>query len=208
MSSEAKTVIHIPAPFQSSPMITSGVLGIPGYHPKEDNKSKEDPEPEFLAGGLKWKISTRSKTQKESEPERLVKHILSELKLEWRREVMHKNLKHRRALRLDFYIPALNLCIEADGDRHFLDGMQMERDRSKDLFCHEHKVSMLRLAFYGDVKKMNDYGAARHIRQIVAELRDSNKPIMRAIGKDYHGTKWEYIVHDIDYDYHSCCTIM
>lgn len=171
---------------------------------------RKEMDSEFTAWGMKWKISTKAKTQRESEPERLVERILNEAKLEWCREVMHKDLKHKRALRLDFYIPKINLCIEADGDRHFIDGVQMDRDRSKNKFCFDHNVSMLRLAFYGESKKMM-VCAEKHIKQIVFELQNQpmvGKSIMRAIGKEYRGIKWDYIVRDIDYDYNACCTIM
>lgn len=160
----------------------------------------------FMAHGLEWRVSPQAKSQKESEPEKVVEATLQELKLEYKREVTTKLLKHKRALRLDFYVPQLNLAIEADGDRHFIDKKQEERDVSKDTFCHTHKISLLRLAFYSESKLMYER-AGTHITQIVEEIRNGAH-IMRAIGKDYANTKWAYSRYPVDYVYGGCCVMM
>lgn len=58
-----------------------------------------------------------------------------------------------RRLRYDFYLPRLNLLIEADGDQHYVEEAKwytdslFERDRLKDKYAEENGITLLRVRY-------------------------------------------------------------
>lgn len=57
---------------------------------------------------------------KMSKGERIIKKYLEDNKIEYKSEFRFSDLKNRRPLPFDFYIPNLNMCIEYDGIQHFI----------------------------------------------------------------------------------------
>jgi hypothetical protein len=72
---------------------------------------------------------------------------------------------HIKALRFDFYIESLNLCIEYDGQQHFnpvsifggLESLnkQIDMDIIKNEYCLSKNIRLLRIPYY-DFNKIND----------------------------------------------------
>ena len=67
----------------------------------------------------------------------------------------------KRALKFDFYIPSKNLCIEYDGEQHYIpvdfsgndNGEQclkynQKRDKIKDKYCKENNIDLLRIPYW------------------------------------------------------------
>lgn len=74
-----------------------------------------------------------------------------------------KNPKTNQNLFFDFYLPDLNICIEYDGEQHFMyvpkyhgenkkEGLlklqaQQERDKIKNVYCEENSLRLIRINF-------------------------------------------------------------
>lgn len=66
--------------------------------------------------------------------------------------------KHINKLQYDFYLPEYNLCIEYDGQQHFIpiDGWggeegfkkQKIRDNIKEQYCNDNNINLLRIPYY------------------------------------------------------------
>lgn len=76
--------------------------------------------------------------------------------------------KHKKVLPFDFYLPVHNICIEYDGEQHFMPvdfyGKGIEyaiqkfteiqhRDKIKDTYCREHNIPLLRIPYYANVEE-------------------------------------------------------
>jgi very-short-patch-repair endonuclease len=62
--------------------------------------------------------------------------------------------KYRGKLRFDFYIPSKNLCIEYDGEQHFIQqgrnrnlNENRKRDDIKNGYCKNKKITLLRISY-------------------------------------------------------------
>lgn len=114
---------------------------------------------------------------KSSKGEILVEELLNELDVRYEKEFTLPNLlsANNGLLRVDFYLPQLNLYIEYDGIQHFkpvgyfggLEGyqLQVENDRLKNEYCEKNGLSLLRIPYY-----MNEDDARNKIRGHVAHL--------------------------------------
>lgn len=100
---------------------------------------------------------------KYSKGEVLVEAILDREEIAYIREHKFEGCKHKRLLPFDFYIPALNLCMEYDGKQHYspvnfggIDADRAEanykvtvkRDRIKNKFCTTNGIKLVRLPYY------------------------------------------------------------
>lgn len=97
-----------------------------------------------------------------SKIELLVQNWLIEHHVDFLSQYSFEECRNIKLLRFDFYVPALNLCIEVDGEQHFkpvsFNGdknaanenymNQKKRDEIKNIFCEEHKIKLLRIPFY------------------------------------------------------------
>ena len=94
---------------------------------------------------------------KESKGERLVSSILNEYNINYVPQKYFNDLKHKRLLYYDFYLPDYNCCIEYDGEQHFrlVIGWMTEevfkdiqlRDRLKTEYCVKNNIPLLRLTY-------------------------------------------------------------
>lgn len=99
--------------------------------------------------------------QKESKQLLLIDKAISGYHFE--REKTFAECRLINLLRIDRYIPDLNLAIEFDGEQHFrakkVFGGESEfiltqkRDRRKTRFCREHKIHLLRIKYNQDPEK-------------------------------------------------------
>ncbi len=87
----------------------------------------------------------------------LVAFILQSFNIDFDRQKSFSDLKHKRLLYYDFYLPELNMCIEYDGEQHFKpvlnwggDELFKElqlKDKLKNEYCKKHNISLLRLTY-------------------------------------------------------------
>ena len=99
----------------------------------------------------------------ESIGSKFIVKFLREFKVEFIQEHKFKDLKLIRQLRIDFWIPSLNLAIEYDGEQHFkikpdwggqeeLDKIHL-RDCMKDIYCKKNKINMIRIPYNINLRK-------------------------------------------------------
>lgn len=119
--------------------------------------------------GKTWKVNyfdfikrgVRCPFCKQSKGEKIVAKILNKLNLKFHRQYAFENLKYKKKLRFDFYIPDFNLVIEVDGIWHIIpyryntDEISLlnfkERqlkDNLKNKFCKENNLKLLRIPSY------------------------------------------------------------
>lgn len=95
---------------------------------------------------------------KTSNYEEKVIQLLKQANIKFQREKTFSDLKGG-SLRYDFYLPALNACIEVDGEQHFKQIArfqktrtdllkQKERDRIKNSYCLAHNISLYRIPYW------------------------------------------------------------
>lgn len=66
--------------------------------------------------------------------------------------------KNKKPLPFDFYLPSLNICIEADGEQHFSDRMKgyfagtlksiQHRDSIKTNYCLQKGIKLIRIPYW------------------------------------------------------------
>ena len=98
---------------------------------------------------------------KESKGERLVAKILDFYNIKYIRQKSFSDLKDKRLLYFDFYLPEYNYCIEYDGEQHYkvsrffkdkeeaykllIDNQR--RDKIKNEYCISNNIPLLRLTY-------------------------------------------------------------
>jgi len=86
-----------------------------------------------------------------------IKAILNSLQIEYVQEINFEGLRYKQPLRVDIYIPFLNLVIEYDGEQHFKMAGNWGgekrfrscrvRDLIKDLYCLRNKINLWRIPY-------------------------------------------------------------
>ena len=94
---------------------------------------------------------------KESIGERLVKTYLDENKINYIREKRFDTCKNIKCLPFDFYLPNHNICIEYDGQHHFIPISRFGGDlnlkytkfcdKIKDNWCLENNIKLIRISY-------------------------------------------------------------
>jgi hypothetical protein len=94
---------------------------------------------------------------KKSKGERLVSQILQDYNVYYITQKSFSDLKHKRLLYYDFYLPELNMCIEYDGEQHFRSILYWGdeqafkelqfRDNLKNEYCIKNNIPFLRLTY-------------------------------------------------------------
>lgn len=121
------------------------------YHEECGNVIKVKPS-KFLHRGTRCSECTRG-----SVGEREIKEYLDEEGEEYEYQKTFEGLTMKRDLRIDFYLPKYNLCIEFDGEQHyypvkFFGGLDKfkklkESDGLKNEYCEHNKINMLRIPY-------------------------------------------------------------
>lgn len=121
---------------------------------------------EYSATFDKFRSGCRCPICNESKGEKLIAQMLSDLGIEFEREY---RLGKGNALRLDFYIPTLNLGVEYDGQQHFepvcfggisakkakqnLEKIQ-RRDKKKNKLCRDLGIELFRINYAQDQQEL------------------------------------------------------
>lgn len=90
--------------------------------------------------------------------EQLVRKALQDKGIEFVEQHTFPDCRYKYVLKFDFYIPALNTCIEFDGEQHYrpVDTFGGEerfkedkiRDSIKETYCKEHNITLIRIPYY------------------------------------------------------------
>ena len=93
--------------------------------------------------------------------EKTVKKTLDDLHIKYQFEVGKRTLKWIENLRLDFYIPDLNIAIEVQGEQHYMpinkfggyDNLQktIDRDKLKKTLCEKNGVKLYYIKYDDDI---------------------------------------------------------
>ncbi len=105
---------------------------------------------------------------KESKGEKEIRNYLLENNIIFETQKTFNDCKFKNKLKFDFYLPNYNLCIEYDGEQHFMLkefwGGQKEfekiqkRDKIKTQYCIDNNINLLRIKYDKDIKlKINLY---------------------------------------------------
>ena len=91
--------------------------------------------------------------------------FLNQLNIKYKREYKFNNCKNKKELPFDFYLPDYNLCIEYDGEQHFLpieiwggkENLEKIRnnDKIKNKYCEDNNINLLRIS-YLDIDNIED----------------------------------------------------
>lgn len=91
-----------------------------------------------------------------------IQQFLNLYNIEYIKEYKFKDCKYKKELPFDFYLPKYNLCIEAQGEQHYKPVLfggrskkdsikefyfQREKDKIKENYCKEHKISLLKIPY-------------------------------------------------------------
>jgi len=97
-----------------------------------------------------------------SKGEKKIEKFLNANSIVFEKEKTFENLRDKYPLRFDFYLPERNICIEYDGEQHFVPvkfgGISQERaeenfkscqrrDRMKDAYCKERNIRLIRIPY-------------------------------------------------------------
>ena len=110
----------------------------------------------------------------ESRGERKVRLYLENNKIEYEIEKQFKDCRYKNPLPFDFYLPQYNLCIEFDGEQHFIshdfnsketEEKKLEnlkivqlRDQIKNNYCKNNGINLLRIHYDENVEeKLTEY---------------------------------------------------
>ena len=93
-----------------------------------------------------------------------IKQILSQNNIKFETQKFFKDCKDERMLPFDFYIPDLNILIEAQGEQHFHEtnyfgGMEkfitlIRHDLIKEDYCKINNIKLIQIAYYEDLNKI------------------------------------------------------
>lgn len=94
--------------------------------------------------------------RRKSKYSRKVEDILTRMELFYIREKRFEDCKDVRVMPFDFYIPSLNVCIEVDGEQHYLGwdrkGGDLEyiqnHDAMKTEYCERNGIKLIRLPYF------------------------------------------------------------
>ena len=146
-------------------LVNPNVLYIDGYSGIEYHANFE-----CLKCGHKWNTSVNSVLQGKGCPHCNLSHgaleikrILDNLSIHYETEYRFNDCKDNRSLPFDFYIPSKNMCIEYDGEQHFMPirfsknatqeqinndfESRKRRDKIKDNYCKNNDITLIRIPY-------------------------------------------------------------
>jgi len=101
---------------------------------------------------------------KESYGEKKIRVFLKNRKIKYIRQQKFNDCKYDKLLRFDFYLPDLNICIEYDGEQHFISAnhwggeseleKQQIKDNIKTKYCESNNISLLRIKYNENVEEI------------------------------------------------------
>lgn len=125
---------------------------------------------------------------KESKGERVVAQFLDSLNIKHEREKRFKDCKNIRSLPFDFYLPDHNVCIEYDGQQHYIQkyksfGANKEKsefnykrlknnDEIKNNYCKNKNITLIRIRFDESIaEKLKDLQEEQNDKSRIANTR-------------------------------------
>ena len=103
----------------------------------------------------------------DSKGKKIIRNFLTENGIAFTQQKRFKECKDKRTLPFDFYLESLNICIEFDGEQHFLNRKTFggdnrfedikRKDKIKTKFCKEKNIKLIRINYKDviiDVLKM------------------------------------------------------
>ena len=107
----------------------------------------------------KFKIGQRCPVCIGSSGEKEVRKYLNQLEVEFVEQKRFEECRNILPLPFDFYIPSLNMCIEYDGEQHFLKGCfgdtkgqvlleTQKRDNIKTQYCLDNNIKLVRIPYW------------------------------------------------------------
>lgn len=92
----------------------------------------------------------------ESKGEIKIRNYLSNMNIPYVQEKIFLECRDIRPLPFDFYLPNQNICIEFDGEQHFVDkgkfGNSLSyiqaHDKIKTDYCHKHRIELIRIPYW------------------------------------------------------------
>lgn len=104
-----------------------------------------------------WFLCTHKDLPAPSSAEYIIIEQLNMYNVIWHREVSFRGLQFTPYSwpRYDFYIPALNIVIEYDGQLSHSNDIQIATDKAKDKFCNDNGITIIR---YNKKHYYNMYG--------------------------------------------------
>ena len=97
---------------------------------------------------------------KESKGEQKIREFLIQNNVLFDSQKKFKECKNKICLRFDFYLPDYNLCVEYNGEQHYMDGCfskkksliyTQENDKIKRLFCEKNNINLLIIKYNEDI---------------------------------------------------------
>ena len=93
----------------------------------------------------------------ESKGEKIIRIFLEEHNLNFKMQYRFNNCRNKNTLPFDFYLPSLNVCIEFDGEQHYIpkDYFGGEKrlletqinDKIKNEYCKENNIRLIRIKY-------------------------------------------------------------
>ena len=88
--------------------------------------------------------------------ERKIELFLDKLGIPYKREYKFPDCKYKRPLKFDFYLPQSNICIEYDGEHHYVQkrGNWSDKettivyDNIKNDYCKKNKIPLIRIPYW------------------------------------------------------------
>jgi len=104
---------------------------------------------------------------KESKGERKIRNYLKFNNIDFKSQKTFEGCKYKNLLKFDFYLPKENLCIEYDGEHHFIikehwGGIKefkniQKRDNIKIEYCKNNVIKLLRIKYTDNIEeKLNE----------------------------------------------------
>lgn len=113
---------------------------------------------------LLLKFKKVAKINVESKGERRIRHFLESHDINFVQEKVFYDCKDKNPLPFDFYLPKYNMCIEFDGEQHYIDKgnfstsleYTQHHDDIKTAYCNQNNIHLLRIPYwhYNNVDKI------------------------------------------------------
>lgn len=93
----------------------------------------------------------------ESKNEKRIKELLEQKQIKYETQKTFDGCLYKRKLKFDFYLPEYNICLEYDGEQHFVKyrfekddkklKIRQKRDKIKTEYCKENGINLIRIRY-------------------------------------------------------------
>lgn len=99
----------------------------------------------------------------ESKGEKIIRKFLTDYNINFTPQKRFKKCRDKKPLPFDFYLYEKNICIEYDGEQHFINRPTFggpnsflnikRKDEIKDTFCKENNIHLIRISYCDNIKE-------------------------------------------------------